>query len=247
MTSIDLNADLGEGAGTDLALLDVVSSASIACGGHAGTPDTMRTVLRAAKARNVTCGAHPGFADPAHFGRRRLDLPPEELSAQVEIQLNMLAEIAEAEKVDLRYIKLHGALANMAAEDQALAQTVFVVAAKCLPGVAVLALDNSAQVSAALALGLEVIPEAYADRGYTRDGHLLARDESGAVLTNLKEVVAQCLGIARLGKITSADGAIITTKARSICLHGDTENAVSLARQIRDSLLAANISISSVV
>ncbi len=130
---LDLNADLGEGTGADEALLEIVSSASIACGGHAGDEQTMRDTLQAAAARGVAVGAHPGFADREHFGRRRLVLPPEELDAQVRSQVRRLVEIGEEEGVPVRYLKLHGALANMAAEEPAIAALAFAAVTGLVP------------------------------------------------------------------------------------------------------------------
>lgn len=245
MTTIDLNADLGEGAGTDFELLELVSSASIACGGHAGNADIMRTTLAAAKAKKVTCGAHPGFADPDHFGRRRLNLPNAQLQEQMKVQLLAIQEIANEERVPLEYVKLHGALANMAAEDQELAETVFSAVKAHNGGLAILALDNSVQVKAAKTLGLNIIREAYADRAYTPEGQLVPRDQPGAVLTDPDDVVAQCLRLAQNHEIIAIDGSILPSSARSICLHGDTPGAVNLARQVRQALLDAGISIRS--
>src|SRR6185312_11985848 len=172
MTTLDLNADLGEGLPNDAALLEIVSSASIACGGHAGTRDTIRAALRAAKAQGVVAGAHPGFADPEHFGRRRLDISAEELTRQMRTQLELIGGLAREEGVELRYAKLHGALANMAAEDEHIASIAFAAVRNHDAHLAVLAIDNSAQVAAAEALGLKVILEAYADRAYQPDGLL---------------------------------------------------------------------------
>lgn len=243
MTTIDLNADLGEGAGTDAELLQIVSSASIACGGHAGDAETMRTALRMAGSRGVRCGAHPGFADPEHFGRRRLNLPASELAAQIRAQLTVIRGIAAEEGVPLAYVKLHGALANMAAEDEEIAATAFRVVAELLPGVAILAIDNSAQIRAAGALGLAVIREAYADRRYTPGGLLLSRTLPDAVIADAAEVTAQCLRLAQKGEIVAHDGTRIASQAASICLHGDTPGAVELARSVRNALEDAGISV----
>lgn len=245
MITIDLNADLGEGAGTDLALLDIISSASIACGGHAGNAATMRETLRAAKIKGVTCGAHPGFADPEHFGRRRLDMPKAELETQIRTQLETIQQIANAEGVPLKYVKLHGALANMAAEDVALAETVFAIVKQHDANLAILALDNSEQVHAAKNLGLRVIREAYADRAYTSEGLLVSRADPDAVLTNPTDVTSQCLRLAQKSEIIAIDGTIISSDARSICLHGDTAGAVELARQVHQTLANAGILIST--
>lgn len=242
MSAIDLNADLGEGAGTDAELLRIVSSASIACGGHAGDAASMRAALRAAANNGVACGAHPGFADREHFGRRRLDLPAGALQRQIAEQIETLRTIAAEEDVPIAYVKLHGALANMASEDEMLAVTAFQAVRDIDPDLAVLALDNSAQVRAAGKLGLTVIREAYADRAYTSAGLLAPREAEGAVLSDADSVVAQCLALAR-GRVTAIDGTPVTTTAQSICLHGDTAHAVELAHAVRAALTDAGFSI----
>src|SRR3569833_1594527 len=152
---LDLNADLGEGIGDDEAILDIVSSANIACGGHAGDERTMRAALRAAKARGVVVGAHPSFPDRVNFGRTRMVLPPEELDASIRAQVRMLVELGEEEGWPVRYVKLHGALANMAAEEPAVAALCFAAVEDLVSGMAILAIDNSAQSEVAEALGFK--------------------------------------------------------------------------------------------
>ncbi|MCD7061014.1 5-oxoprolinase subunit PxpA [Pelagibacterium xiamenense] len=233
---IDLNADIGEGMSSDAALLEVVTSASIACGGHAGNERTMRETLRAARARGVRVGAHPGFADPEHFGRRRLELPVGAVKKQVREQVGRLSEIAREERVGLAYVKLHGALANMTAEDEALARVIFADVAVHFPGLAVMALEQSGQHRAAEAAGLPVIVEAYADRGYLSDGLLAPRDVEGSVLTDPDAVVARCVRLAERGEIVAVDGTILRSSAHSICVHGDTPGALELAKAVRAAL-----------
>lgn len=238
MIALDLNADLGEGMGNDEALLEIVTSASIACGGHAGNQATMRAALVATRTNGVRAGAHPGFDDPEHFGRRRLSLPPEAIAAETVRQIDALSAIAAQEHVPLAYFKLHGALANMTAEDDALAETVFAAISASHPHLAALVLENSAQHRAAQRLGLETIPEAYADRAYTPDGLLASRALDGAVIHDDEKVVARCLRLAERGEIVALDGTVLESSATSICLHGDTPGAVSLARRIRSALSA---------
>lgn len=243
MSVIDLNADLGEGAGSDRELLQIVSSASIACGGHAGDEETMRNVLRTAKANDVRCGAHPGYADRENFGRVRLDLESEELATQIRDQLLTINRIAGEEGVSLAYVKLHGALANMAAEDEAIALAAFAVVKTVLPGAAILAIDNSAQITAAEKLGLKIIREAYADRRYGENGLLLPRSEEDAVLHSVEEVVAQCLLLAQEHHLKTRSAELIATSATSICMHGDTPGALEMARKVRKALEEQGISI----
>lgn len=245
MKTMDLNADMGEGAGTDAALMEIVSSASIACGGHAGDATTMRSSLLLAKQHGVVAGAHPGFADKANFGRVRLDLSHEEIVTQVLQQISALLEIAADVDVTVRYVKLHGALANMAAEDPTLAQAIFEAIPTIDANLAVLALDNSAQVTAAKNLGLNVVREAYADRRYDDRGLLLSRSEPGAVLVGVAGVLGQCLRLAKTGEIITHSGAVITSRARSLCVHGDTPGAVSLATNISEALDRANIKVAA--
>lgn len=245
MPRIDLNADMGEGAGTDADLMPLITSANIACGGHAGNEETMREALRLAQRNLVVVGAHPGFADPEHFGRRRIDLPADELAEQIISQLETLGALAAEENVQLRYVKLHGALANMAAENRDLALTAFAAVKAHDPALAVLTIDNSEQVKAAQELDIEIVREAYADRAYTRNGLLAPRGTEGAILTDPEAVVAQCVRLARQGEIVSIEGRIIQSAARSICLHGDTPGAVELAKRVREALIAEGVTIAA--
>jgi 5-oxoprolinase (ATP-hydrolysing) subunit A len=234
VNELDLNADLGEGMPGDAALLDI---------GHAGDETTMRLALRAAKARGVAVGAHPGFIDREYFGRRRLLLPPEELDEQVRGQVRMLVEFAEEEDVPVRYVKLHGALANMAAEEPAVAALCFASVTGLVPGLSVLAIDDSAQVEVAEALGYPVVREAYADRAYQPNGLLVPRSEPGAVLHDAGLIAERAVRLARAGELVAIDGSVITTKATSLCIHGDTTEAVAIARAVRRALEAEGISI----
>ena len=243
MSWIDLNADLGEGVGDDAAMLEIVSSASIACGGHAGDVDTMRATVRAAKARGVVIGAHPGFADRENFGRKRLILPPEDLDASIREQVRTLVEIAEEEDWPVRYIKLHGALANMAAEEPAVMALCLAAIEGLVQGMAVLAIDNSAQVDIAEALGYRTIREAYADRAYQFGGLLVPRQMPGAVLHDPATIAERAVRLATSGEIAAVDGEVFGTAARSLCIHGDTPDAVAIARAVKDALASAGVEI----
>jgi UPF0271 protein len=245
MSSLDLNADLGEGTGADEALLELVTSASIACGGHAGDDMTMRATIRAAKARGVIIGAHPGFADREHFGRRRLLLPPEELDEQVRGQVRQLVDFAEEEGAAVRYVKLHGALANMAAEEAAVAALCFAAVEGLVRNLAILALDNSAQVEVGEAMGFDVVREAYADRAYQPNGLLVPRAEPGAVLHDRDEIAARAIRLAEKGEIVAIDGTVFHSQARSLCIHGDTPDAIEIARHLRRSLRDAGIAVAA--
>ena len=247
MSWLDLNADLGEGIGDDAAMLEIVTSASIACGGHAGDGATMREAVRAAKARGVVVGAHPGFADRENFGRQRLLLPPDELDASLRQQVRTLVEIAEEEGWPVRYVKLHGALANMAAEEPAVMALCLAAIEGLVEDMAILAIDNSAQVETAEAMAYRTIPEAYADRAYQANGLLLPRQMPGAVLTDPAEIADRAVRLAEAGEIVAADGSVIRTQARSLCIHGDTPHALAIARAVRDGLASAGVEIRSVL
>lgn len=243
---IDLNADLGEGQGTDEALLDVVSSASIACGGHAGDAPTMRRALELCKERGIRAGAHPGYVDRERFGRFRVVMPLDQLLAQLRSQMVLIRWIAEEVGLPLSYVKLHGALANETAEQLPLSVAVFGTLQGMDPRMAALVLDASQQVRGARAVGMTIIREAYADRAYSADGLLVPRSRPGAVIEERDLVIARCLRLARHGEIVAIDGTVITTRARSLCLHGDTPGAAELARDIRKALEADGIEIGPV-
>jgi len=243
MTWLDLNADLGEGIGNDEAMLELVSSANIACGGHAGDHITMVVALRAAKAHGVTVGAHPGFADPENFGRRRLVLPPDELDAMVRGQVRDLVDLAVEEGVPLKYVKLHGALANMAAEEPAIAAVSFAACEGLVRGLGILAIDNSAQVDVAETMGFPVVREAYADRAYLGNGLLMLRSEPGAVIHDAGFIAERAIRLAQTGEIVAVDGTVIQTDAKSLCIHGDNPEAVAIARRVRTALEGAGIAI----
>jgi UPF0271 protein len=245
MTSIDLNADLGEGVGSDDDLLAIVSSASIACGGHAGDAPTMRRVLKLCKARGIRAGAHPGYVDKLRFGRFRIVMPIDQLIGQIRDQIFLIRHIASEVDVPVSYVKLHGALANETAEELPMAVAVFAAVQAMDPAMAVLALDNSQQVRAAKAVGVPLIREAYADRAYTADGLLVPRSQEGAVIHDIDAVVSRCLRLALHGEIVAIDGTVLKSSARSICLHGDTPGAVELARDVRAALEAEGIVIAA--
>jgi len=220
MKTIDLNADLGEGMGFDLELLDIISSASIACGGHAGDDASMATTLIAAKKANVVTGAHPGFEDRKNFGRKQLDIPALDMGKIIVGQIKTICTIADEVGQKISYVKLHGALYNLASKDFAYARTIFGAIKKFDKNLAILAMDNSAQFEAAKELGFKTIPEAFADRAYQKNGLLLSRKNPGAVFDQVEMAVKQVLSIAQNQKIISHDGVELSSNASSICLHG---------------------------
>lgn len=229
MRRIDLNADLGEGGTADAALLDLVTSANIACGGHAGTEETMRRTLELALAAGVAIGAHPGYEDPAHFGRRAMTLPLEIVTDLVVRQVGKLSALAEAAGARLHHVKPHGALYNQAVRDSLLAAAVVEGIVRISPGLILYALPGSALAAAGRAAGLTVHAEGFADRCYRDDGSLMPRSEPGSIIQEVDVAVRQAL------KLTSS-GTIDT-----LCIHGDGATAVAMLRAVRAALEEAGM------
>jgi UPF0271 protein len=244
----DLNADLGEGFGVwrlgdDEGLLDVITSANVACGFHAGDPSTMRRVCAAAAARGVVIGAQVGYRDLAGFGRRRMDIDPEDLAADVLYQLGALDACARAAGTGVRYVKPHGALYNTAADDPAQAAAIAAAIAAFDRSLPLLALPGSAMADAAHAAGLPFVPEAFADRAYLPNGRLVPRGVAGAVIEDPYDVVARAAAFALHQCVTTTDGSVLPVEARSLCVHGDTPGAVYLAGEIRRTLADAGVTL----
>jgi UPF0271 protein len=243
---IDLNADLGESFGAwrlgdDEALLSIVSSANIACGFHAGDPLTIRRACAGAVARNVSIGAHVSYRDLAGFGRREMEVPADELAAEVLYQIAALDGIARAEGGKVSYVKPHGALYNRAARDPVQAGAIAAAIRSYDPALPLLTLPGSEAARTAVAAGLKVIAEAFADRAYNADGTLLPRGRSGAVLTDPAVVATRAVALATGRMVESAAGQQIRICARSVCIHGDTAGAVTLARSVREALARAGV------
>ncbi|MDH6702305.1 UPF0271 protein [Streptomyces sp. MAA16] len=252
MTSIDLNADLGEGFGRwsltdDEGLLSVVTSANVACGFHAGDPATMRRVCALAAERGVRIGAQVSYRDLAGFGRRAMDVPAAELTAEVAYQIGALDVFARAAGTRVSYVKPHGALYNRVVRDEEQAAAVVAGVRLADPSLPVLGLPGSRLLDLAALAGLPAVPEAFADRAYTDQGTLVPRDQDGAVVTDAETVVARSLGLARDGEVASRSGARVAVRARSLCLHGDTPGAVELARRVRDRLRDAGVRVEAFV
>jgi 5-oxoprolinase (ATP-hydrolysing) subunit A len=236
MKQIDLNADMGEGVGDDAAMLKIVSSANIACGFHAGGPDTMLRVMRMAVARGVGIGAHPGFADLEGFGRRRMVLPEESLANLIRYQVGAAQAMAKAAGGRLRHLKLHGALSNMAAEDRAMALTCYRAALEVQGDLILMVQAATEMERAALDLGAPYAAEIFADRAYEEDGTLLDRSKPGAVLHDGAEAAARIVAMLRAGAIITATGKRIPVRIDTICVHGDTPGAVAMAGDLRAAL-----------
>ena len=241
---IDLNADLGEGFGVwelgdDDALLGIVTSANVACGFHAGDPLTMARVCEAGAQRGVSIGAQVGYRDLAGFGRRRIEIGADELSADVVYQLGALQACASAAGTSVGYVKAHGALYNVAADDVEQADAVATAVASVDAGLALLGLPGSQHELAAGRHGLRFVAEAFADRAYLADGRLVPRSQPGAVLHDPDVIAARVVRLVREGLLDAVDGTVLAIAAESICVHGDTPGAVAIARRVRDELAAA--------
>ena len=246
--AIDLNADLGEGFGVwqlgdDEALLDVVSSANVACGFHAGDPSTMRRVCARAVERGVAVGAQVSYNDLAGFGRRFVDVDPVQLADDVLYQLAALDGIARAEGARVRYVKPHGALYNAAVHHEAQARAVVDAVVAYDRGLPVLGLPGSVLLREAAAAGLRAVEEGFADRGYTPEGTLVPRRAPGALVSDPAAVAERAVRMATDGLVTSADGTAVEVTVASVCVHGDTPGAVELARRVRAALEEAGLRI----
>lgn len=247
---IDLNADLGEGFGRwqltdDDALLSVVTSANVACGFHAGDPSTMRRVCDRAAEHGVVIGAQVSYRDLAGFGRRAMEVPPDELADEITYQIGALEVFARAAGARVGYVKPHGALYNRCVHDEEQATAVIAGIRAAGDALPVLGLPGSQLHRAARDARLPVVTEAFADRAYTARGTLVPRREPGAVIHDGDEVVKRALGMARDRTVTTIDGEQHTITARSLCLHGDTPGAAVLARRVRAELTAAGVHIRS--
>ena len=245
---IDLNSDLGESLGAwtmgdDAAMLDIVTSANVACGFHAGDPAGILATLRAAQARGVVVGAHVAYPDLVGFGRRNMDVASSDLVASVIYQIGALQGLAAAAGTRVRYVKPHGALYNTIAHDERQARDVIAAIRAVDAGLALVALAGSPLVHRAEDAGLRVVAEAFADRAYTPQGTLVSRREAGAVLHDPAVVAARMLRLVRDGVVEAVDGSLAPVRADSICVHGDSPGAVAMAAQLRRTLQQAGVAL----
>jgi UPF0271 protein len=229
--TIDLNADLGEGCGDDEALLAIVTSANIACGAHAGDRDTMRETILAAMRSGVSIGAHPSYPDRENFGRVAMDRTPQQIEEDVALQIRELDDCAQACGARLRHVKAHGALYNLAARDMGAADAISRAVRAFDPTLAVVGLENGAQMTSARKHGLRAIGEVFADRRYDPNGFLVPRSHARALIDDEAEAVAQALGFVR------------ERRGETLCLHGDGPHAMSFARAIRSALDEAGVTV----
>jgi UPF0271 protein len=246
MASIDLNSDLGESfgpwpMGDDVAMLEIVTSANIACGFHAGDPAGLLAVLKEAARRGVSVGAHVGYRDLVGFGRRNMDPSSAELVGDTIYQIGALQGLARAAGTAVRYVKPHGALYNTIAQDARQAADVIAAIKAIDPSLALMALAGAPIVEQARAAGLTVVCEAFADRAYNADGSLVSRRLPGAVIHDPGLVAERMLRMVTEGKITAVDGTDVAVEAQSICVHGDNPAAVALARTLCEKLSASGV------
>lgn len=250
MPSIDLNSDLGESYGAwsmgdDEAMLSIVSSANVACGFHAGDPLGILKTVKAAASRGVRIGAHVSYPDRVGFGRRDMDVTPAELSADVIYQIGALQGIATAAGTKVGYVKPHGALYNRIANDPKQGQAVIDGIKAVDPSLVLMGLAGTQILDLARKSGLDVVAEAFADRAYTPTGDLVSRREPGAVLHDTALIARRMLQLAHEGTVTAIDGSTIKIDAQSICVHGDSPGAVSIAQEIRRAFEADGLSVRS--
>ncbi|PSL37497.1 UPF0271 protein [Labedella gwakjiensis] len=248
--TVDLNSDLGEGfgrwsLGDDARMLEIVSSANIACGFHAGDPVGIRETVRGAVASGVTIGAHVGYRDLAGFGRRNMDVASADLVADVIYQIGALQAITRAEGGEVTYVKPHGALYNMIAHDERQARDVVEAVAAVDARLVLLGLPGSVVLREAEARGLPTATEAFADRAYTPEGTLVSRREPGSVLHDADDIARRMVTLVTEGTVTAIDGSVVSVRADSLCVHGDSPGATEMAARVREALTEAGIGIES--
>ncbi len=242
----DLNADLGESFGTwklgdDQSLMQLITSANVACGFHAGDPLTLRAACAGAAAAGVTIGAQVSYRDLAGFGRREMDVPQDELTAEILYQIAALDGLARTEGSRVRYVKPHGALYHRVRKDPAQAAALIAAMRAYDPTLPLLTQSDSLAATLAADAGIAVVAEAFADRGYRTDGTLVPRGQPDDLHTDPAEVSARAVSIVTRGVVSSADGSEVPVQARSLCIHGDTPGAVALARSVRQALEQAGV------
>jgi UPF0271 protein len=234
--AIDLNADLGEGGPHDAAMIALVSSANIACAGHAGNESTMRDAVFECLAHGVAIGAHPGYEDPECFGRREQVMKHAEVACMIDRQIQRLLALA-GDRV--AHVKLHGALYHQADRDASLAASVTEAIARLLPGSIFFTPSGGELAKAGFDAGLQVVVEGFADRRYTRSGFLMSRDKPDAILSDINEAVEQAMDIASMQRVRTVDGSYFPLPAKTICVHGDNQSCLKTLQSVRDALILA--------
>jgi 5-oxoprolinase (ATP-hydrolysing) subunit A len=246
MFKVDLNVDLGESFGAytlgrDAEILEYVTSANIACGFHAGDPSTMRKTVKMALEKQVGIGVHPGLQDLIGFGRRNMDISPQEAYDIVVYQIGALNAFVTAEGGTLQHVKPHGALFNMAAKNAMLAEAIAEAVYLVNPELIFFGLAGSELIKAGKKLGLRTASEVFSDRTYQEDGSLTPRKEPNAIITNGNQAIKQVIRMVKEGKVRTIQGIDLSIKAETICIHGDGIHAVEFAKQINTALKAENI------
>lgn len=252
MTEIDLNSDVGESfgrwtLGDDAAMMPSVTSVNVACGFHAGDPSTLRRTCELAAEAGVTVGAQVGYRDLAGFGRRFIDMDPIELTDDLIYQIGALQALAAVAGTSVRYVKPHGALYNAVVHHRSQARAVLDAVRAVDPLLPIVGLTGSVLLDEVEAAGLRGVPEAFADRGYTAKGTLVARNDPGALLHDVREVAERMVRMVTEGVITSIDGHDVPVAAESICVHGDSPGAVQMAAEVRRALQAAGVTVRTFV
>lgn len=236
MHNIDINCDIGEGTGNDEAIMPFISSASIACGYHAGDEETMKRTVELALEYKVAVGAHPSFLDRENFGRTDIRLPLSEVYDIVTRQMQLLDGIAKTFGVKLHHVKPHGALYNMASRAKPLAAVIALAVKDFDEELKLYGLSNSHLISEAKKIGLKAVNEVFADRAYQDNGRLVSRSKPGALINDTAEVVQRVLQMIRKGTVTALSGKVIPVVAETVCIHGDGEHAVDFAKAINDAI-----------
>jgi 5-oxoprolinase (ATP-hydrolysing) subunit A len=248
MKFIDINCDVGENPeaiadGSQEALMPYISSVNIACGGHAGDAQSMCTTVEQAQRHNLSIGAHPGYEDPANFGRVELHLPPEEITASIERQIQALQRIAQECGASIDHVKAHGALYNQAARDREIARAIAEGVRRACPNAILVGLAGSVMLDEFRAAGFSVAAEAFADRRYEPDGTLCSRKFPDALLRDPQQAADQALRIAQHSTVNASDNSTISLRADTLCLHGDTPGAPQIAAAVHRKLTQASIAI----
>ncbi|HKC92040.1 MAG TPA: 5-oxoprolinase subunit PxpA [Candidatus Limnocylindria bacterium] len=244
-SSIDFNSDLGEGAGTDMSIMPLITSANIACGGHAGNESTMRTTVELAMRNNVAIGAHPGYPDRERFGRVPMDITARELIDSIRRQVDSLIAIASRMGARVTHVKAHGALYNQGERDALTARNILfgVQAATGGHDLVIVAPPGSAMAKEASGMGMKVAREGFVDRAYEPDGTLQSRLVAGSLLTDPADAARQALSFVKEGGVTAVDGTFLKLAVDTLCLHGDTPGAPEIAQAVRDALGTAKVSV----
>ena len=250
MYKIDLNSDIGESFGAycmgdDEAVMDAVTSANVACGFHAGDPLVMKKTIKNCAAKGVAVGAHPGYPDLVGFGRRNMKCTPEEEYADCLYQIGALSAFCRTNGLALQHVKPHGAMYNQAAKDPGLARAIARAVKDSGENIILMGLANSEFEKAAKEMGVAFAAEAFADRGYMPDGSLVPRSQPGAIIHDVEEAAKRVVRMVTEGTVEAVDGTVINFRPQSVCMHGDTPEAVEMAKSVRKALEAAGVKVTN--